>query len=1198
MLAAAVAVAASADSALTASVGGLWTDNTIATSVEASVTGASAVTTTAGDITVAASASSVILADAKAGAVSASLAAAGATAIAVGLSLAHNTVDDNVYAGFGNVARVSTGGGALSVTASDTMRIDVSSLAVAVSVALAGGGSGVAIAGGGSESTNVILGSAIADISGGALGTAASPVGAVTVSATSTAAITATVIGVAGSVAFGTSNGVAVALGVAVARNFVGWGSSAAAFDTTSDKTLSGGLATGTRVKLAGERSSSRVSGARAGEIYQYVGAPVSGSVDLTKQDFSDGTLWKQLGLDRDADQVRASLTASSVNSTGALTVTALGAQSILATVLAGAVAIGGGGSTGVAVSGAGVYAENKIAADTRALITGDGATGISAASVALRATDASGIQALAGAASIAVSLAGSNAISVALALSIAFNEVSNQVEAAVTGADQGLTTTSGGVSALAEAVGRPLFTFTPSGLVTAAGLDDAAVADLDDTTHQPDQRGHGRRGRRRPDPQPARGPVHGPVRAARRPGWKLDVVRPGLVWKVSDTIPPAQWATTPVCERSYLITWDAANNRFQVSAPTIEVASLGAAFAAGFSGSLGLAISGAGAVAMNSVLSTANAHIDDSTVTSAAGVALTATNDAGITATVVSLAAAIGASGSTGIGVAIGVSVARNLIGSTPDGGGTPSETQAYVLRSSLAAQGDLTATATSRETISAIVLAGTAAVGAAGSVGIAAAGSGTWTENRIATKIGAFIDGDGATGISAAAVRLSATDDASIGAITAAVALSFAFGGDVGVSLAIGVALAHNEIANQIQAAVRNVAHQLTTTVGGVSLDARETAGIRVISAAAAIAVGAGFYAGIAIAGAGAEASNAIYTKVNAYLDAAKVNAKTTVALSAADTSTIRAIVAAVSVSIGIGAAGVGVGIGAALATNTIGTALAADYSSAQSLSGGLANGKTVSLASGPDQGDVYRYIGTGLSGTVALSTQNYADATQWTLVGRASGAQAFSRGSTVVAAGAMTATATAGQTIEALTLAGTAVVSAGAVGIGLGGAGASTINEVAALVAAYVDGGSVTAASLALSASDVSTITTLTAAVGVAFSFAAAAAVSIAVAVGLARNRIANDVGAYVAGATVSLGTGALQRERHGVRDDQRHGGRRRAGRRRLGAGSRPRSAAPARTPRTSSSRGPAPTWTPARSPRVPSASAPPTRPRSTR
>ena len=93
----------------------------------------------------------------------------------------------------------------------------------------------MAIAGGGSESTNVILGSAIADISGGTLGTAANPVGAVTVSASSTAAITATVVGVAGSIAFGSSTGVAVALGVAVARNFIGWGT---AVSPPSDYTL------------------------------------------------------------------------------------------------------------------------------------------------------------------------------------------------------------------------------------------------------------------------------------------------------------------------------------------------------------------------------------------------------------------------------------------------------------------------------------------------------------------------------------------------------------------------------------------------------------------------------------------------------------------------------------------------------------------------------------------------------------------------------------------------------------------------------------------------------------------------------------------------------------------------------------------------------------------------------------------------
>ena len=213
---------------------------------------------------------------------------------------------------------------------------------------------------------------------------------------------------------------------------------------------------------------------------------------------------------------------------------------------LAGAVGIAGGGSTGVAVTGAGVYAENRIAADTRAVITGDGAAGITAASVALRATDGSGIQALAGAASIAVSLAPSNAISVALALSLAFNEVSNHVEAAATGADQGITTTTGGVSALAEALGRPLFTFTPGGLVAAAGLDDAAVADLDDTRTSGTNEGT--------IDAAGDAPILAQLFArftgqyALHSGWKLDVVRPGLVWKVSDTIPPAQWATTPVC--------------------------------------------------------------------------------------------------------------------------------------------------------------------------------------------------------------------------------------------------------------------------------------------------------------------------------------------------------------------------------------------------------------------------------------------------------------------------------------------------------------------------------------------------------------------------------------------------------------------------------------------------------------------------
>src|SRR5207247_2207315 len=147
----------------------------------------------------------------------------------------------------------------------------------------------------------------------------------------------------------------------------------------------------------------------------------------------------------------------ASIHAGGDLAVTAAASQSIQATVFAGAVALTAGEGAGLAISGAGVYAENKIATDVRALIDGDGADGITAASVALSATDASGIKALAGAASIAATFGGEIGAAISLALSIAFNDVSNQVEAAISDADQGVTTTAGGVSVEANTAGRPL---------------------------------------------------------------------------------------------------------------------------------------------------------------------------------------------------------------------------------------------------------------------------------------------------------------------------------------------------------------------------------------------------------------------------------------------------------------------------------------------------------------------------------------------------------------------------------------------------------------------------------------------------------------------------------------------------------------------------------------------------------------------
>ena len=103
---------------------------------------------------------------------------------------------------------------------------------------------------------------------------------------------------------------------------------------------------------------------------------------------------------------------------------------------MAGSVAIGLGGTVGVAVSGAAVYTENKIStlvqafiADTNSLL-GNASTTIRAASLDMDAKDNSTIHAIAGAASVAASVSGIAGVSVSIGLSMAFNEINNEVKA------------------------------------------------------------------------------------------------------------------------------------------------------------------------------------------------------------------------------------------------------------------------------------------------------------------------------------------------------------------------------------------------------------------------------------------------------------------------------------------------------------------------------------------------------------------------------------------------------------------------------------------------------------------------------------------------------------------------------------------------------------------------------------------------
>jgi len=148
--------------------------------------------------------------------------------------------------------------------------------------------------------------------------------------------------------------------------------------------------------------------------------------------------------------------------------------------------------------------------------------------------------------------------------------------------------------------------------------------------------------------------------------------------------------------------------------------------------------------------------------------------------------------------------------------------------------------------------------------------------------------------------------------------------------------------------------------------------------------------------------------------------------VGLTAGDTSHIEAKILAVSISLAAGAAAIGASIGVALAQNLIG----------------------------------------------------------WTLSGASSPAEvrAYITDSILDVHGALTLMSTGSQTVDAIVLSGAVAVAGGLLGVGLGGAGSSAVNRIAARIEASFDGdasytGGTHAYSVSLSATDTSTIRAIT-------------------------------------------------------------------------------------------------------------------------
>ncbi|MCB1998993.1 MAG: LEPR-XLL domain-containing protein, partial [Rhodoferax sp.] len=930
-------------------------------------------------------------------------------ALAVGLALAHNTVDSDVMASITD--SVVGGGGDVVVHASNNGAITGSAVAVAVSAAF--GQNGFAVSGGGAESTNVVAARTNAFIADSAIGGASDPIGDVDVAAINTANVSAFIGSFALAAGGGFSAGAGVAIGVSVARNFIGWnpaGDDSVIPDYASNQAPLVRLETGRKVLVA--------EGALAGDIYEYIGETQvvnddPGTPDyvegiyLQSQQYRDPALWKHVNASANTNQVRAFLADSSVVSVGDVTLHASDTSRIDATVLAIAVGIGGGGDVGVGVSGAGVYAENRIKTDVAAFIDGDGdrlaTDGIMAGSVRVSAVDSSSINAVAGAGALAAGFGGTAGIAAAIGLSLAFNEIDNDVAASIRNADQGVTATTGGVTVSAVTQGQHLFDLTVGGLLSAASLDDAAKADsLAEVTFDTDSHTQGS------DKQDV------------RQGDTVMVLQgydaaKGVAGNIYRYLPDTTGIQNPLDLgiQNYLDT-----TRWQlVEAPKADAHSdrlileaLRAAFAD----------QGEDLAVYDTIAPAAPFTTADGVQAMAEGSSVQVAQDYALGGMAGRVYRYFGASGDVDLGAQNYADTSKWILAdklkvSTL----VPGQSWTLVAPDGATYALELTDAGTisvNRNSINAVSVAASVAVGLAGQVGVAVSGAGAVAQNVILSRANAF--GQDSIIDSVGDVTLSATSTSTISSAVVAVSAAVGVGGGVaGVGASIGVAVARNFIGWTPGAGVETPAQvraylmdSSVRTDGALTQTAIAGHTIHSVVVSGSVAVGGGTWAGVAASGAGVFAENKIGVDVKSFIDGDRSNGITGIAadsitLKASDDSSIRAVAAAVSVGLAGGFVGASVSVGVSLARNTI-------------------------------TSDVDAYI-------------THAD-------GVDSDADDF--GVTATTAGGITISATEVARISAVSAAASLAAAGGAVGIGISGAGADAHNVLLTGTHAYVQNSAV--------------------------------------------------------------------------------------------------------------------------------------------
>lgn len=350
-----------------------------------------------------------------------------------------------------------------------------------------------------------------------------------------------------------------------------------------------------------------------------------------------------------------------------------------------------------------------------------------------------------------------------------------------------------------------------------------------------------------------------------------------------------------------------------------VQAVAIGASFVvqAGEGAAAGkLNLAGAGAVAVNTVVTDVHASLSSSwllgsKVTVQASDGSTTEADAGGFALVAAL------SPQSRAALSFGVSVALNDVSGT---------VEASVERVSYGpldenAEGDFSVVAESMSITRALAIAGGGAANLGnGSFG----GAGAAAQNAVAKEVRAEVADNSRLTLPTGTLRVAAYDESQVLADAGGVGIGVTAGPGNGISGALGISLAFNDVANVVTASIGSNSSAFATLIAAIEVEAEAKTSIEALAIAASAGVAGSAGLAVALAGAGAGAVNEIANQVTASISGSVlllVNGNKEISVLANDSSTI--VAHSIGASLGAaasGATGVAIQVGVSVAHNAI--------------------------------------------------------------------------------------------------------------------------------------------------------------------------------------------------------------------------------------------------------------------------------------